>query len=81
MEGNRENVLNPTVAETVFDGHIYDGQVFIMSLMPIDSTVPALNEVLRDEKVQDEMIPIHNLKRKTAPPISIFREKSSEELA
>ena len=37
MEMIRENVPNPTVAETIFERHIYDGQVFILSLMPIDS--------------------------------------------
>lgn len=81
MELVHENVPNPTVAETEFDGHIHDGQVVTTSLMPIDSTVPALNEVLSDENEEDETIPIHNLKRKTAPPISIFREKRAEELA
>lgn len=69
-----------TATESEYNEYIHEGQVVTTSLIYITSLIPALSEVLCNNEIEDEMVLIFNLKRKTAPPISVFRDQRAEEL-
>ncbi|CAH2096670.1 unnamed protein product [Euphydryas editha] len=51
------------------------------ALIPIDTNVPNLTEIVTNADIGERPIPIYELKRKTVPPISLLKEQRAEELA
>lgn len=52
----------------------------VTSLILIDNDTPMMTDILRNVN-EDTLIPIHELKQKTAAPISILTEQRAEELS
>ncbi|CAG4958798.1 unnamed protein product [Colias eurytheme] len=87
---NESPVLNEQHdTQIVSDGNlnssdpVHEEHAFVTTaLMPIDTNIPDLNEVVSNANtVEERPIPIYELKRKTVPPVSVLREQRAEELA
>lgn len=79
---NNDNISFSVARNPTNDNTSYDEPEFVTTaLMPIDCNIPDLSDIVLNNNVEERNIPIYELRRKTAAPISALREQRAEELA
>jgi len=63
------------------DDIMSNNTIEVTALMNIDVPIPNVNDILDLPEDIPDSVPVHNLKRKCAPPVSALIEKRAEELA